>query len=115
MLIYLITLKIKLTRDLASLLERYNTTRSLLNYTLTSLSEGCEGLVELLSVDEGSLLGASNYIVALKKILRVDPRASLLRSTLSLIISIANKVVKDINGALELKLNLRNLTLVIKL
>ena len=56
MLIYLIMLKIKLTRDLASLLKRYNTARSLLNYTLTSLSEGSKGLAKLLSVDEGSLL-----------------------------------------------------------
>src|SRR5437660_8285618 len=109
MLIYLITLKIKLTRDLASLLERYSAARSLLNYTLTSLSEGSKGLAKLLSVDEGGLLWASNYIVALKKTLRVDFRASPLRSTLSLIISVANKVVEDINGTTELRLNLRNL------
>jgi len=102
-------------RDLVSLLKRRKATRSPLNYTLTSLSESYKGLTKLLSVDEGGLLGASNYIVALKKTLRVNSRASLLRSTLSLIISIANKVVEDINGALELRLNLRNLTLAIKL
>ena len=108
-------LKIKLTRDLVSLLKRRKAAKSLLNYTLTSLSKGYKGLAELLSVDESSLLDASYYTIALEKTLRINLRASSLRSTLSLIISIANKVVKDINGTTELRLNLRNLVLVIRL
>src|SRR4051812_18766670 len=108
-------LKIKLIRDLVSLLKRRKAARSLLNYTLTSLSEGYKGLVELLSVDESGLLGTSYCTVALKKTLRINLRAGSLRSTLSLIISVANKVVKDINSTTELKLNLRNLILVIRL
>ena len=108
-------LKIKLIRDLVSLLKRRKAARSLLNYTLISLSEGYKGLVELLSVDKSSLLGASYRTIALKKTLRINLRAGSLRSILSLIISVANKVVKDINGTTELRLNLRNLVLVIRL
>ena len=56
MLIYLIMLKIKLMKDLVSFLKRRNTTKSLLNYILMSLSKGSKGLAKLLSLDEGGSL-----------------------------------------------------------